>query len=194
VLHYEATWQGLCDDYRGGFGRYFVEGKGEFLDHAEEWLLDTQQGTVQRALPPPQGAEVRGRVSEYALAINGSSWLEIANLSFHATTISVTGDIGNVTLSGLELNYSAVSRRSLGQETPPVGLTVWRDETLDRRGSQSCCNYLENTCCTHANLLVDDVIVRYSDGPALMISGDHTTLRDCLFEVRRPLRPFRRPF
>jgi hypothetical protein len=180
VLHYDATWQGLCDDYRGGSGRYFLEGKDEFLDHGEEWLLD--QNLVKRASPPPRGAEVRGRVSDYALTVNGSSWLEISNISFHATTLSITGDVSNVTLSALEFNYSAVSRRSLGEETPPVGLTVWRDTTLDRHGNHACCNYLDNSCCHSANLLIDDVIVRYSDGPALMVSGDKTTLRDCLFE------------
>ena len=116
VLHYNATWRGLCDDYRGGFGRYFLEGKGEFLDHAEEWLLDLEQQTVVRASPPPRGAEVRGRVSDYALTVDGASWLQISDLSFHATTLSVTGDVSNVSLAALEFNYSAVSRRSLGLE------------------------------------------------------------------------------
>eukprot|EP01047_Picozoa_sp_COSAG01_P047948 COSAG01_NODE_4627_length_4865_cov_3.016786_3_plen_413_part_00 len=182
VLRYDATWKGLCDGYKFGFGRYFLEGIDEFLDHGEEWLLDPERQLVKRASPPPRGAEVRGRVSDYALVVNGSSWLEISHLSFHATTLSVAGDIANITLSSLEFNYSAVSRRSLGQDTPPVGLTVWRDTTLDRRGSRYCCNYMDNTCCPGANLLIDDVTVRYSDGPALMVSGDRTTLRDCLFE------------
>ena len=182
VLHYDATWKGLCDDYRGGFGRYFLEGKDEFLDHEEEWLLDLEQKIVKRTSPPPHGAEVRGRVSDYALTVNGSSWLEVSNISFHATTLSVTGDVSNVTLSALEFNYSAVSRRSLGQETPPVGLAVWRDTTLDRRMGHNCCSYMDNSCCSIANLLIEDVIVRYSDGPALMVAGSSTTLRDCLFE------------
>ena len=29
-----------------------------------------------------------------------------------------------------------------------------------------------------ANFLVDDVVVRYSDGPALMVNGVGTTIRD----------------
>lgn len=182
VLHYDATWQGLCDDYRGGFGRYFLEGKDEFLDHEEEWLLDQDSQMIKRASPPPQAAEVRGRVNDYSLAVNGSSWLEISNISFHATTISVTGDVSNVTLSTLVFNYSAVSRRSLGEESPPVGLTIWRDAHLDSHKGKPCCSYLDNSCCSAANLLIDDVIVRYSDGPALMVAGDQTTLRDCLFE------------
>ena len=40
VLHYDATWKGPCDGYKFGFGRYFLEGNDEFLDHSEEWLLD----------------------------------------------------------------------------------------------------------------------------------------------------------
>ena len=53
---------------------------------------------------------MRGRVSDFALAVNGASWLTIANVSFHATTISITGDVGNVSLSSLEFNYSAGGR------------------------------------------------------------------------------------
>ena len=168
VLGYNATWKGLCDDYRGGFGRYFLEGKLEFLDHDEEWHFDRDQQLVKRASAPRAEAEVRGRVSEYALAVNGASWLAISNISFHATTLSVTGDVSNITLSSLEFNYSAVSRRSLGEATPPIGLTVWRDATLLRSDA--------------ANIQIEDVVVRYSDGPALMVSGTQTLLRDCLFE------------
>ena len=35
---------------------------------------------------------------------------------FRPTSRSVTGDVGNITFSSLEFNYSAVSRRSLGEE------------------------------------------------------------------------------
>ena len=63
MLHYNATWHGLCDKYRGGFGRYFLQGGGtskgdEFLDHDEEWLLDVSSQLIKRTKTPPKGAEV----------------------------------------------------------------------------------------------------------------------------------------
>ena len=97
-------------------------------DHDEEWLLDLEQQVVKRASPPPRGAEVRGRVSDYALVVNGSSWLEISNISFHATTLSVAGDISNVTLSSLEFNYSAVSRRVEHVVIHPFYFFTWSRE------------------------------------------------------------------
>ena len=169
VLHYNATWHGLCDTYRGGFGRYFLQGKSAgFLDHQEEWVLDLEQQLIKRTAPPPPGAEVRGRVSDFALAVNGASWLAISNLSFHATTLSVTGNVSNVSLSSLVFNYSAVSRRSLGEDTPPIGLTVWRQEQEDEQEEEEDARKHRQTA---ADILIDDVVVRYSDGPALMLSG-----------------------
>ena len=63
--------------------------------------------------PPPAGAKVRGRVSEYALLATNSSFVTIANLTFRATTMAANGDVANITLRSLEFNYSATSRRSL---------------------------------------------------------------------------------
>ena len=52
-----------CDTYRGGFGRYFLEGLPEFLDSPEEWLFDTDSKKVLLPTPGPKaGAAVRGRV------------------------------------------------------------------------------------------------------------------------------------
>jgi hypothetical protein len=172
VLHYKATWRGLCDNYRGGDGRYFLEGTRELLDAPEEWLLDRDAQQVLVAMPPPAQAEVRGRVSDFALVVENSSHVIFANLSFFATTLSAAGDVSNLTFSGLEFNYSGVSRRSLMDEsTPPIGLTVWRAREADAGGPPK-----------PAGFVLSDIAVRYSDGPALMVSGAHTILTDCVFE------------
>jgi hypothetical protein len=106
-----------------------------------------------------------------ALEATNCSFVTFANLSFHATTMAATGDVSDLTLSGLELNYSATSSRALGDSSPPVALAVWRAREADAGGP-----------VTPANFLVDDVTVRYSDGPALMVNGAATVIRDCLFE------------
>ena len=52
VLRYTATWQGLCDVYRGGDGRYYLEGSPGLLDAPEEWLFDTAAKRVLLPSPP----------------------------------------------------------------------------------------------------------------------------------------------
>ena len=168
VLHYNATWIGLCDTYRGGDGRYFLEGLASFLDDAEEWLFDAPTRSVLRTAPPAASDAVRGRVSDYALLLSNASNVLFANMSFVATTLSVAGDVANITLAGLEFNYSSVARRSLGEIASPTTLAIWREGTLRPQAP--------------SGFVLDDVIVRYSDGPALLLNGDGSTLRDSLFE------------
>ena len=168
ILYYNATWDGLCDTYRGGDGRYYLEGLSGFLDTQDEWLFDRSTKHVLRAAKPFPGVEYRGRVSDYALVVDNASFLRIANISFFASTISVAGNVSDVTLASLVFNYSSVSRRALGDTSPPVTLALARDKTLKPAGP--------------ANFTVEDLIVRYSDGPALLESGDAAVIQDSLFE------------
>jgi hypothetical protein len=190
VLRYNATWDGLCDNYHGGDGRYFVEGmtRGRaLLDAPEEWLLDTSTAEVLVAERPALAASVRGRVVDYALTVLNASYLLIANLSFHAATLSVTGDVHDITLASLVFNYSAVANRSLGHGLPPNALTLWRSLPTGSAGStansgSTAAAPARPNDTVAANFVIDDVIVRYSDGPALLVSGSNTTLSDCAFE------------
>ena len=195
VLHYNATWVGLCDTYRGGDGRYFLQGARSLLDGPEEWLLSkttTTSNEILVAKRPRAGAKVTGRVSDYALMVTDTTWLVVANLSFHATTLSASGGtIGNITLSSLEFNYSAVSRRAVNDTSPPVGLTAWVDTTAaDTTSTPTPQHTPQHTPLARprppptppSGLVIEDVVVRYSDGPAMMVSGLKTTMKDCLFE------------
>ena len=168
ILRYDATWVGLCDTYRGGDGRYYLEGLESFLDTDEEWLFNNDTKRVVLASKPDQ--QLRGRVSDYALVVDDAAFLIVSNMSFHATTFSISGNVSDITLSSLVLNYSAISRRSLGDNSPPIALSVWRD------------NRIQTVSGIPGNFLLQDLEVRYSDGPALMLNGDHSTIRDCLFE------------
>ena len=141
------------------------------LDDEEEWLFDTAAKRVMVAAAPAPGASVRGRVSDFALVVTNASWIRIANLSFFGTTLSAAGDVANLTLSSLEFNYSATSRRSLGKIAPPIGLTVW--QTSPPVGSTD-----------PANFLLEDVVVRY------VIAGSCAcacVLLALLFPGERPL-------
>ena len=114
VLHYDATYKGLCDTYRNGDGRYYVYGTRNLLDAPEEWLLTKENNEYQVlvAHQPTKDANITGRVIDYALTVNNAKWLVIANLSFHAATLNIAGEVSNVTLSSLIFNYSAVSTRA----------------------------------------------------------------------------------
>ena len=174
ILRYNATYKGLCDTYRGGDGRYFVYGARQLLDAPEEWLLSKDEESSYQVLvstPPSTSDKVTGRVLDYALAVNSVKWLVMSNMSFHAATVSIAGDVGNVTLSSLVFNYSAVSRRSLNRTDPPKTLALWRTRDLDNKDKMR-----------PSGFVLKDLIVRYSDGPALMLSGRSTNMYDCLFE------------
>ena len=173
VLHHNATWLGLCDDHHHGDGRFYLEGLRSFLDDQEEWLFDgagAQGKQVLLARQPAPGAVYSGRVSTHALVVDDARFVGVVNLSFFATTVDLSNDVGNVTLASLEFNYSAVSRRSLGDIAPPATFNVWRTKAISAGGSLD------------GQFVLEDVVVRHSDGPALMLSGGLSTLRDCLFE------------
>ena len=140
-IHYDATWLGTCDDYKKGLGRYYLEGTRELLDTEYEWLYDTSTGSVLRTAPPPPTADVRGRVSELSIRITDSVHVTIANISFHATAITAGGRVSNIRFEGLEFDYPAISRRSLGQTTPPVTIALWSDEP-----AADCGEALEAKC------------------------------------------------
>eukprot|EP01051_Picozoa_sp_SAG22_P007050 SAG22_NODE_483_length_9925_cov_3.568186_5_plen_573_part_00 len=168
-IEYEATWVGTCDSYKGGLGRYYLEGTRELLDMGYEWLYDTSTSSVFRTAAPPPEAEVRGRVSEFSVRITDSVHVTIANISFHATAITAGGRVSNIRFEGLDFEYPAISRRSLGQTTPPVAMALWSDQPYDGWGGGG-------------NHSVDDVSVKYSDGPALLLHGNFSSISDSSFE------------
>lgn len=170
VMHYNATWDGLCDFYRGGDGRYYLEGLNTFLDSPEEWLFDNDTKQVVLFEKPKEGTTVRGRVADFALVVTNASWLQISDISFHATTISVAGDVHDCSFMSLEFNYSSISRRSLGIIDPPAVLSLWRDQRLETESG------------INGRFLFKDIVVRYSDGPALQLHGHNSTLSDSFFE------------
>lgn len=103
-FRYTATWckdeierRGKCGDgYRNGNGRYYLEASLGLLDAPTEWFFEKE--THMLYLYPPDGRspdesglEVRAKASTYAMEVgSGSSYLDLANISFVATTITAT--------------------------------------------------------------------------------------------------------
>jgi hypothetical protein len=103
-FRYTATWckaeiarRGKCGDgYRNGNGRYYLEASRALLDAPTEWFFEKETQLLYLYPPDGQspddtGLEVRAKASTYALQIgSGSAYLDLANISFVATTITAT--------------------------------------------------------------------------------------------------------
>ena len=150
ALHYAASWVKQCDTYRGGVGKYYLEGKREFLSAPTEWHYEP--ATREALWIPPPGeagppAGASGRAVDFSLNISNCSFVTFANFSMFATALSVDnqqeqdreGEVEPIPISHhllfdtLELNYTTTNRAVVGDLSPPVGMTVWAPTTVARR-------------------------------------------------------------
>ena len=146
ALHYAASWVKQCDTYRGGVGKYYLEGKREFLSAPTEWHYEP---ATREALwiPPPGGAGppagASGRAVDFSLNVSNCSFVTFANFSMFATALSVDnqqqqdreGEVEpshHLLFDTLELNYTTTNRAVVGDLSPPVGMTVWAPKTVSR--------------------------------------------------------------
>ena len=168
-LQYVATWNGSCDSYQDGQGRYYLESSPQLLDVDYEWAFDRDQNSVLRTSPPAAGSNVRGRVNGLSIRIKDSVFVTVANISFHATAISAGGLVSDIHFEGLDFEYAAFSRRSLGETSPPVAVSIWSNDIKD-------------VGVRYGNHVVDDVSINYGDGPALLLQGNSSFLTQSSFE------------
>ena len=77
------------NSYRDKHHNFYLEGKLDFLDQANEWFYDTTSKTLY-LFPEdgqnPNGKIIKGKVQDYAININNSNNVSISNLYFFATT------------------------------------------------------------------------------------------------------------
>jgi hypothetical protein len=141
-----------CDTFRGGYGRYYLEGLDVFMDDDEEWLFDSATQRIRRTVAPTSAQTIRARVNEYGLVINETSHLVIANLSVFGSIISVAGNVTNVRLQSIDFNYSAVSRRAMGDVTPPATVALFNPATCFP--NQWCgARFHHGFCCVRVSII-----------------------------------------
>ena len=194
-FRYTATWckaeierRGKCGDgYRNGNGRYYLEASLALLDAPTEWFFSKQKGVLY--LYPPDGRspdetglEVRAKASTYALEIvGGSSYLDLANISFVATTITATsydpevphgGDasVNNIQFESLNFSYPSSSRRMMQDLSPIDCMAVWANVSGGAKSQ------------TYSNHSFVDVAWRYADGMALQFQGLGGRFDNCIWE------------
>jgi hypothetical protein len=143
TLHYHASWVTQCDKYRGGLGKYDLEGKEEFLTAETEWHYNIQTREALWIPPSQFRAAARshgappplawGRVNDFSLNVSNCSFVTFANFSMFATAMSVDNDQSmasqasshHLSFESLVLNYTTSNRFVVGDLSPPRGMTVW---------------------------------------------------------------------
>ena len=123
------------------------------------------------------GLEIRAKVSTYALEIgSGSSFLDLANISFVGTAITAGSDdaevrsggdasVHNIRFESLNFSYPAASRRMLQDLSPISSMAVWT-----------------NSSKIWTNHSFVDVAWKYADGTALQFQGLGGHFDNCVWE------------
>jgi hypothetical protein len=152
---------------------FFFEGKKEFIDVENEWLLDTTNDNLY--LYPPSGVNlnnvtVRGKIRDYSLLIENSSHIKIEGLTFFATTLKADNS-SYLNISNCNFYYPSHSRRMLKEmvDVDPLGGAY--PTTLGSSGTKRVHNSTIESC-----LFMD------AEGEGLLIMGDNNKVLNSYFK------------
>ncbi len=162
---------------------YFIEGKLNLLDTENEWFFQ-KEGTQRYvyAIDKNNGddlknASIKGKNQSFAFEIKNASNIQIEGLKFFATTLRITNsqyiEIKNNTFS-----FPNCSKRMLGgtksKEAPLVtSIDYYIDENSPQNSKLK--NLGSNNCSFENN------VFEYTDGEALLISGNNHTVNNNFF-------------
>jgi len=152
--------------YRDKHHNFFLEGKLELLDQANEWFYDTTSKTLY--LYPedgqnPNGKIIKGKIQDYAININNSSNITINNLSFFATTFIAKSSSG-IIISSCNFSYPNCSKRMIKDF-----LTAPKVSSLGESGNVNKVN----------NSVIEKCLFEFTDGEALRVYGDNNRIENC---------------
>ena len=120
--------------------QYYMEGKLDLLDNAEEWFYDWADTKMLHlmmpeteeagACPDTDASEdtLRGRTLDYGLEITDSHDVIIANMTFWACNIKANEDNNAITLDSLTFEYPSSSHRMLRSEDMPKHTKMFGDD------------------------------------------------------------------
>ena len=152
--------------YRDKHHNFYLEGKLELLDQANEWFYDTISKTLY--LYPedgqnPNGRIIKGKIQDYAINIINSSHVSIDNLYFFATTFSAKSSSG-IIITNCNFSYPNCSKRMLKDflSSPNVS-------SLGESGNINKVN----------NSVIKKCLFEYTDGEALRVYGDNNLIENC---------------
>lgn len=155
--------------YRDKHHHFFIEGKLELLDQANEWFYDTTSKTLY--LYPdngqnPNGRNINGKVQDYAFTFINSTDIILQKINFHSTTFFAQGS-SDLVIEECHFAFPNCSKRMLREfEVAP------NVSTLGQSGSA---NEVHNST-------IRKCLFEYTDGEALRIYGDSNTVENCYMQ------------
>jgi hypothetical protein len=113
-----------------GTGRYYLEGKLNFLDTEHEWYYDkTNKQLYLYSSTDPNGLAISAKVREFAFYGNKTENLLFDGIDFWASTVEMD-DAKNITIQNSNMGYYATSERPLGDVTRPETLAFYNSEKI----------------------------------------------------------------
>ena len=146
-------------------GRYYLEGKLECLDTAEEWFYDPD--TKQLYLwtddgKDPAGRDIRGKTLSYALKVSDSNYLAFKGLDFFAATFRLE-NCRNTAIEDCDFLYPSYSKRMVRNLAETEVTAV-----ISRADSES-----SNT--------IRNCVFEYTDGTGIRVVGKDDVIENCYF-------------
>ena len=175
--------------------RYYLEGNFDFLDQPSEWLYDRVKNLTYLISGDgsyPGIHKITGKVSTYALNFTNCSYVQLANLTFFATTIWASSVaehplptfIDHLTISSVTFTYPSTSKRVLRDLSPPLSTLIssrfYQPDSSDIM-VRNVDTDLEKWFAggddrDHGFHAVYNSTWMYTDGPALTVQGRHCNL------------------
>ena len=155
--------------YRDKHHHFFVEGKLELLDQANEWFYDTTSMTLY--LYPdngqnPNGRSISGKVQDYAFTITNSTDVIIKNIYFFATTFFAKSS-DNLLIEECHFSFPNCSKRMLREYDVAPNVSTF--------GQPGSANEVHNS-------VIRKCLFEYTDGEALRIYGDSNVIENCYMQ------------
>ncbi|MBR77710.1 MAG: hypothetical protein CMD36_07355, partial [Flavobacteriales bacterium] len=154
------------NSYRDKHHNFYLEGKLDFLDQANEWFYDTTSKTLY-LFPEdgqnPNGKIIKGKVQDYAFNINNSNNVSISNLYFFATTFLAKSS-SEISITNCNFSYPNCSKRMIKDFLSPPNVS-----SLGAPGNINKVN----------NSLISKCLFEHTDGEALRVYGDNNLIENC---------------
>eukprot|EP00117_Sycon_ciliatum_P009055 scpid60602/ scgid11498/ len=180
--------------------RYYLEGNFDFLDQPSEWLYDRVKNLTYLISGDgsyPGIHKITGKVSTYALNFTNCSYVQLANLTFFATTIWASSVaehplptfIDHLTISSVTFTYPSTSKRVLRDLSPPLSTLIssrfYQPDSSDIM-VRNVDTDLEKWFAggddrDHGFHAVYNSTWMYTDGPALNVQGKNCNINNNYF-------------
>jgi hypothetical protein len=159
-----------------GMDRYCIYGRAA-LDAPGEWYFDAAESALY--VIPPVGvdlasATVESKVLSEAIVVDGAQGLALSGFKFRGTTLRLR-NTKDCELRNLRLDFPSAIANPFGPNLPYAG-EQWNARKWFGESSVDALTEFGGD-----RLLVRDVQLRYSEGPAITVIGKEPLIENCEF-------------